>query len=403
MIGDAPRDMIAARDAGIPRRIMLGTADASEATDRVTTMDEACRLIMPSASSATHRLDRYPEETRAFLQEFQERYRADDVIRRIERIRPLKVLLIGDAVIDEYCYVRPMGKTSKANIIASRILNDEAFIGGIFACANHVAGFCDTVHVVTGLGLTDTKETFIRDHLKTNVTMKAIYRKGVPTTVKRRYVDSNFLAKLFEVYRFDDGALHADQEAELHAYLLTVLPQYDVVICLDYLHGLISSRTVELLASQSAFLAVNTQTNAANIGYNPITRYPNADYICIDEPELRLATLDRFGPIDPLLVSVAERLSCPKAIATRGHHGCLTFEAGTGLQSIPVLSQNVVDAVGAGDAFLAVTAPCAAAGMPMDLVGFIGNIVGSRAVMIVGNRETVDFPSVVAAIHSILA
>lgn len=344
----------------------------------------------------------FPEETRLFLQDFRQKYNADTILAALEKIRGLKVLLIGDAVVDEYHYVRPMGKTSKANIIATRFLNSEAFSGGIFACANHVAGFCDTVHVVSSLGLMDTKEEFIRSHLKPNVSAKFFYRDDCPTTVKRRYVDSNFLGKLFEVYYFEDRPLSAETDASLQGYLASVLPEYDVVISLDYAHGLLSSATIELLAAKSRFLAVNTQTNAANIGYNPITKYPRADFLCIDEPELRLATRDRFGAVEPLLAQVVTQLSAPRGIVTRGHNGCLVSEEG-GFQSIPVFSQKVVDAVGAGDAFLAVTAPCVAAGLPMELVGFIGNAVGAQAVTIVGNRESVEPVALSKAIKTIMA
>ena len=63
----------------------------------------------------------------------------------------------------------------------------------------------------------------------------------------------------------------------------------DVVIATDFGHGLIGPRIVRQLTDLSPFLAVNTQSNSANLGYNLITRYPRADYICIDGPEARLA------------------------------------------------------------------------------------------------------------------
>jgi sugar/nucleoside kinase (ribokinase family) len=75
---------------------------------------------------------------------------------------------------------------------------------------------------------------------------------------------------------------------------------------------------------------------------------------------------------------------------TRGKHGSLLWQAGQGFFSTPVLSREVVDTIGAGDAFLSVTAPCVRAGVPPDLVGFIGNAVGALAVRIVGNKESVE-------------
>ena len=47
------------------------------------------------------------------------------------------------------------------------------------------------------------------------------------------------------------------------------------------------------------------------------------------------------------------------------------------MHSIPAVARKVVDTVGAGDAFLAVTAPLVAAGGERDRVGFIGNVVGA--------------------------
>lgn len=400
-----------------PHVYSKGSEDITAATEDETVLQEERKAVEtvgarfhttyePSWSSSSllnRHFDVFPEDTRAFLGEFRKRFTVQDVMSGLEKIRPLRVLLIGDAVIDEYQYVRSMGKTSKANVIATHLLETESFAGGIFACANHVASFCDTVHIVTSLGRKNTQEAFIRERLKPNVTMHAIYRDGMPTTVKRRFLDANFLSKLFEVYDFDDTPLNAKEQSGLDGHLKSVLPDYDVVICLDYLHGLISIETAALLAKHAKFLAVNTQTNAANVGYNPVTRYPRADYVCIDEPEMRLAMLDRKGPVDSLLVQVAQKLASPKAIGTRGHRGCLAYEAGRGLFPVPVLSRKVVDAVGAGDAFLAVTAPLVAAGLPMELVGFIGNVVGSQAVMIVGNRESVESAPLLKAIKALLA
>ena len=52
--------------------------------------------------------------------------------------------------------------------------------------------------------------------------------------------------------------------------------------------------------------------------------------------------------------------------------------------------QQVVDTVGAGDAFLSITAPIAAKGTDMDLVGLIGNAVGAMKVGTVGHRKSVE-------------
>jgi sugar/nucleoside kinase (ribokinase family) len=57
---------------------------------------------------------------------------------------------------------------------------------------------------------------------------------------------------------------------------------------------------------------------------------------------------------------------------------------------VPAFASEVVDRLGAGDAYLAVTAPGVAVGMPMDVVGFLGCLAGALAVRIVGNRSSID-------------
>ena len=147
--------------------------------------------------------------------------------------------------------------------------------------------------------------------------------------------------------------------------------------------------TPKIICEKSNFLAVNTQTNSDNIGYNLITKYPRIDYLCVDEPEFRLATTDRFGEIEDLLIKTLEKLNIKKSSITRGHLGSISYALSEQVFHTPVFSSKVVDTIGAGDAYISVTAPCVRAGLPMELVGFIGNAVGAMAVSIVGNRSVV--------------
>jgi sugar/nucleoside kinase (ribokinase family) len=62
----------------------------------------------------------------------------------------------------------------------------------------------------------------------------------------------------------------------------------------------------------------------------------------------------------------------------------------------------VVDTVGAGDAFLAVTSPLVAGGARMELVGVIGNAVGAMKVGIVGHRRSVEKTPVVKFLTALL-
>ncbi len=321
----------------------------------------------------------------------------------IESVADYRVLLVGDAIIDEYQYVLPMHKTPKENMIATRYQDRELFAGGVFAAANHVASFCKQVDVLTCLGDFDSHEDLVRQSLKPNVGLRAFKRPGAPTTLKRRFVDPSYMRKLFEVYFMNDEALPPDVQANVDNAIAEIASDYDVVIATDFGHGLIASSSIDALTKNARFLAVNTQSNSANLGYNLITKYKRADYVCIDAPEARLAVSDRVSNVGDIARRLAESyVDCSKIIVTQGKHGCVTFESGGIVHTIPAFAKNVIDTVGAGDAFLAVTAPLVAAGAPMDRVGFIGNVVGALKVEIVGHRRSIEKVSLIKGINGLL-
>lgn len=344
----------------------------------------------------------YPEKAERFLEHFRQRYTADDIIERLHALGKMKILVIGDAIIDEYHYCEALGKSPKGTTITTRYIGEEVFAGGVLAAANHIAGFCENVHLVTCLGKQNSYEEFVTTHLKPNITLKFFERDDTSTTVKRRFVQPNSLSKMFEVCFMDEHDLPESVNREVCEYLKNTVKDYDLVLVADFGHGFIGKDVVKVLCDSARFLAVNTQTNSANTGYNLIIKYPRADYICIDEPEARLACRDRFSRLEDITQSIAEKLQCNRVIITHGSFDTLAYTPEEGFFNIPVFSNEVVDTTGAGDALLSVTSPCVAAGYPIELAGFIGNAVGALKVRIVCNRSSVEPTSLFKFITALL-
>ena len=334
--------------------------------------------------------DVYPEEAERFLERFRQNYSSEDIIKRLRDLGKMKVLVIGDTIIDEYHYCQVLGKSPKGTNITTKYLEEEKFAGGVLAAANHVAGFCEDVHLVTSLGRQNSQEEFITTHLKPNIKLKIFYLEGAPTIVKRRFVQPVSFSKMFEVCFLDDHDLPESVDQELCNYLEAKIQDYDLVLVADFGHGFIGENIANVLCENAKFLAVNTQTNSANTGFNLITKYSRADYICIDEPEARLACHDRFSQLEDLAINITKKLQCNRVTITHGSYDTLTYAPEEGFFKIPVFSNEVVDTVGAGDAFLSITSPCVAAGYPMEMTGFIGNAVGALKVRIVCNRSSVE-------------
>lgn len=344
--------------------------------------------------SSTKLLNRYfsmfDAETDAYLRSFRKRFKANEIIQKLQSLGTLRALVIGDVIIDEYHYCRSIGKASKSATLSVRFISKERQAGGALAVANHLAGYAQEVHLLACLGEPLSDEGFLRDHLKPNVKAQFIRNPGRTTVVKRRYVDPFQMSKMLEVQWLDGDDPGAQPEDETLKRLESIVPHCDLAIVADFGHGAIGPRAIRWLAAQPIFLAVNAQTNSANIGYNLISKYPRADYICIDEEEMRLANHDRSSDICKLTGRTAKQMGCSMATVTRGSKGSLTWSAEQGCVLTPVFATEVVDSVGAGDAYLSVTSLCAKAGFGPGLTGFVGNSVGALAVRCVGNREPVE-------------
>ena len=356
--------------------------------------------IAADRPSPVHHWPDLPTETGVFLGSFSSRNAPEVLWRCLENVRPLRVLLVGETIIDEYQYCETIGKSGKEPVLAVRYVSTEKFAGGVLAAANQAAAFCDHVGMLTLLGADDSHEQFIREKLNPAIDATFLSMPGSPTILKRRVVELYPFQKLLEVYVMDPEVAD-DVAAAVYARLEAVLPSYDLVVVTDYGHGMLTPEVIELLCSQSAFLAVNTQTNAANQGYNTISKYARADYVCLSERETRLEVRNRQRDLRLIVPEVAERLSCQRMLITQGQQGCLCYQKSEGFFKIPPFTRRIVDRVGAGDALFAVTAMCAVQGAPMEVVGVIGNAVGSQAVEIVGNREVVTRRALLQQIDSL--
>ena len=265
----------------------------------------------------------------------------------IESVKEYSVVFVGDRIVDEYHYVECLGKSPKEPLIPMRYMSEEVFEGGVVAAANHARSFCRDVSVFGG---------------------KKITRKV-------RMVDKTHIRKLAEI--------HYDETCEAPA---DFVGRIDMLVVADFGHGAICDRLAKTYSERGGFTAVNAQTNSANIGFNLITKYPRADYIVIDEPEARLAAGDRDGHIEDVMQKLAHG-RCERFVVTHGRNGAYGYDNGKFYRQ-PAFTDRVVDTLGAGDAFFAVTAPMAKNGEMGDLL-LIGCAAGAIQCGTVGNREAV--------------
>lgn len=293
---------------------------------------------------------------------------------RLQRIKDafavadgLNIRFVGETIIDEYRYVKALQKSSKEFVIATVETGKAEFAGGIVAASKHA-------------------EWPESDHITSWKTIR-----------KTRFVDADFKRKLFEVYSVDRIVLRDEEREYFRRHLDEEVKKADVVIVIDFGHGLIGEIEREIL-SGAKFLAVNAQSNAGNYGFNPVTQYGKADFVCIDEPELRLATVMPDGSFSRAVELLKRHIDCHKFIITRGRNGLVGDDQNSSFE-LPAFAPGGIDTIGAGDAVLAVTAPLLAAGLSLEDAAFVGNVAGAIKVGIVGHERHVGRAELLAAVE----
>ena len=347
-------------------------------------------ITFSSSNLLNSYFDVFPPEVRGFLKDFRERWPENEVRKMIATLGDLKVLVVGDAIIDQYHYSTPLGQTGKGSFLAVRYESEEQFAGGSIAVANHIAGFAKNVTLLTGLGKVDSHEQFIRDKLSKNVDPVFFTFADAPTVTKRRFVD-NDLAKFFEVYFYKENAVYGEVEQRICQWLDTNIASYDAVIVPDFGNGFITPAMIGILSAKAKYLAVNTQINSGNRGYHVIHRYPRADFVSLNEPELRLAAHNRNDPLEAVAGLMGERVQARQLAVTRGTKGVMIYDRDSRMfHNVPALSTRVIDRIGAGDAFLSLAGICLAKGFDAHVAAFIGSVAAAMDVQIVCNREPVN-------------
>ncbi len=341
------------------------------------------------------------QEAAEYIKFFSSKYSINNVIDVVEQINDMKILLLGETIIDEYAYGRVIGKSGKEPILVLKHDRTEKYSGGILNMANHLSDFCNDVGVFTMLGDKDFELNFVKNTLDKKVELNFFCKNNSPTIVKKRFLESAPITKIFEVYSINDEDLDEEQSKQVSERLRNILPNYDLVICIDYGHGMLDERNRKVIVENARFLAVNTQANAGNFGYNTISKYSHADYISLAEPEIRLEARNRFGSLENIIKQVAEKLNCNKLIITRSKDGCLGYD-GKQFYKCPSFADKTVDKMGAGDAFLVLSAPLAKNNVSLDMLAFVGNAVGSLAINIIGNKSPITKKDLYEFINYIL-
>ena len=142
-------------------------------------------IVFSSSSLLNAYFDTSTPELKQFLSLIKKTYTLQDLIDKIDSFSELRVLIIGDAIIDEYQYVNILGQSGKGHHMTAECLNRETFLGGSLIIANHIAQFSNHITLLTAIGKKCPYQTFIHQMLNSKIKPAFIELKDHMTLTKK--------------------------------------------------------------------------------------------------------------------------------------------------------------------------------------------------------------------------
>jgi len=350
-------------------------------------------VVFSSTKLLNKHFDVHPPEMKEFCRSLSKRFTPNQFREIVESFKDLKVLIIGDIIFDRYSTVKVQGLTSKNRIISTRFLSEDTQAGGALAVFRHVKQFTPNVRLLSITGAEPWVKPALAKYIKP-CDDEIIRCPGFTTIIKQRFVEpaneGKELTKLFALNVIDEQCPGEEAQALICSRINSCIKDYDLVLVMDFGHGLMQEKVRELVQKKAPFLSLNCQTNSYNHGFNIIDRqYYRADSFSLDATEITLAGGRRNIDFTQALRNLHGKFGALYGWLTRGATNTLGIKTGEPECTCVPFEKSIVDTVGAGDAFCSVASLAAAKGLPIDLSTFMGQLAGAQAVRIIGNAESI--------------
>ena len=335
-----------------------------------------------------------PKDVVAYMEKVTKNYSMKDVTDFADKAKKLKVLVIGETIIDRYTYCTVQGLMSKNMAYSARLLDSEDYLGGAAAVARHLATWCKKVTFLSVVGCEKELKGTLESAQDAGVKCCYVESKTFPTIIKQKYLSHEQkreeYTKVFGISNIPNNP-KVDDEAlgELKEILKDKIKKADVVYLCDFGHGLFDRELIDFIQKEAKFLALNCQTNSSNYGMNIITKYERADAFTLDQKELRLALPALADEEDAAFKELSGFLKSRCSWLTRGSKGAWGLEEYE-KEDCPAFTLAVRDTIGAGDAFFSIACLFAAVGAPITVSTIMGNVAGALGANIVGNKKSIE-------------
>jgi bifunctional ADP-heptose synthase (sugar kinase/adenylyltransferase) len=266
--------------------------------------------------------------------------------------------------------------------------------GGVLAISNNCQSWASEVSVLSFIGKDANSYLDVMSAVNDKIKLNMIKTEDRPSILKHRFVDINSESRVFEYYNFESSDLPIKASDEIELLLDKACMNSDILIAADYGHGFFTQKIIDSLANQQLFIAVNTQSNAGNRGYNTISKYKKADLVCLNSGEIQLELRNRNPDYFEIIPQIMKRMKAKYGVVTLGGEGLIAFDYLGDSAKVPAFANKVVDKVGAGDAVLAISSMLASVGAPVKVIGFLANLIAAHEVSQLGHQSSLSYSDI---------
>lgn len=307
----------------------------------------------------------------------------DDIHDTLDKFKGIKVHVIGDTIVDKYSYCTVLGPTTKTPTFSVKLEKSKMFLGGAGIVAKHLKSLGAEVKFTTMLGNDDLRDFVINDLNKWDIETNAIIDGSRPTTLKERFWADGY--KLLQVDTVDNSIVSEKILEEIEEHVGNDIS--DIVIFSDFRHGIFQKETIKTLTKHIDQNAIKIADSQVSNRWGNILDFKNFDIIFPNEKEARFALGDQDTGIRPLGAKLYRDSHAKYLVLKLGEKGILVYrnvhENLRDFFMIDSFVEDLVDAMGAGDAMLAATS----LGYKASGNILISSILGSAGAAVACERE----------------
>lgn len=291
-------------------------------------------------------------------------------------IAKLKVLVIGDVMVDSYIWGKVSRISPEAPVPVVLAERKEKRLGGAANVALNVQALGATPIPCAIVG-DDVDGAFFLDRLKE----RGIPSKGVitsqerVTTVKERVLSGSH--QLLRVDSESDKDMSPIEQKAMLAHITKLLPEVDVVIFEDYDKGVLNKEVIAHTITEANKRGIPTVVDPKKRNF---LDYQGATLFKPNLKELREGMKLDVDPTDldsvrSASLALQEALSCQMVMVTLSEHGVYIKDNGDS-HLIPAHVRQISDVSGAGDTVISVVACGLAAGLEAQKTAALANLAG---------------------------